>query len=67
MPRAADIVGQPWLAVSQAGRAVAWIHQPIILAGLAAAVVVALVIARPPSRPKTGTEPALEPSLDFTV
>lgn len=61
-PRDGDIVGRPWLAVPQAGRAVAWLHQPVILAGLAASIVVALVISRPA---KASTTPRrLQPSLD---
>jgi signal peptidase I len=62
-PRDADIVGTPWVALPQAGRFVSWLHQPIILAGLAAAVVVALVISRPPSRSRL---PVLGPNPEPT-
>ena len=50
-PRDGDIVGRPWVALPQAGRIVAWLHQPVILAGLAASLIVALVVSRPADRP----------------
>lgn len=49
-PRAADIVGTTWLRAPGLGRIVAFLHQPVLLAGLAAALVVAFVIARTPGR-----------------
>ena len=57
MPRDGDIVGRPWVALPQAGRVLAWLHQPVMLGGLAAALVVALIIAHPgpwrvPFRPR---------------
>src|SRR5262245_6994134 len=63
MPRDAEVVGTPWLAISGVGRVVAWLHQPVILAGLAASLVVALVVSRPSSRqprPAGGVSPSPE-------
>ena len=42
-----DIVGASWLVIPGAGQAIAWIHQPVILASLAAAFVVAFIVWRP--------------------
>lgn len=54
MPRDHDVVGRPWLVLPQVGRIVGWLYQPVILAGLAAAIVVGFVIAHPglPNTPK---------------
>ncbi len=52
-PRAADIVGRAWFAVPAAGRVIAWVHQPIVMAGLVAAFVVAFIVAKP-----TGPRPS---------
>jgi len=46
-PRLADIAGKAWLMVPGLGRLIAYVHQPIIAAGLAAAVMVSLMLARP--------------------
>jgi len=46
-PRDSDVVGRPWVALPGVGRAVAWLHQPIILAGLATALVVGAIVGRP--------------------
>ena len=47
-PRQGDMVGAAWLHFAGLGRTVVFLHQPVIMAGLAAAITVALVLA--PSR-----------------
>ncbi len=49
-PRSADVVGAAYLHLPLIGRVSAFIHQPNILGGLAAAAVVMWVVARPPRR-----------------
>ncbi|MDQ6793317.1 MAG: signal peptidase I [Chloroflexota bacterium] len=49
-PRAGEVAGRAWWVVPGLGRFVAFIHQPAIAAGLAAALMVTFVLARP-SRP----------------
>ncbi|PZR60739.1 MAG: signal peptidase I [Chloroflexi bacterium] len=51
-PRAADIVGKVWVGVPNLGRILAFLHQPVLLAALAAALVVTLLLARSPARAK---------------
>ena len=53
-PRQADMVGIPTFRMSNAGRLFVLVQQPVILAGLASAIVVTLFLARPPapSRPR---------------
>lgn len=53
-PRQADMVGIATFRVSNAGRLIALVQQPVILAGLASAIVVTVFLARPPgpSRPR---------------
>ena len=43
-PTNADILGTPWFTVPGAGRVVAWLHQPVVLAALASAIVVSLLV-----------------------
>ncbi len=38
-PKQADVAGAEWLALAGVGRWLAWLHQPFVLAGLAAALV----------------------------
>lgn len=52
MPRAADVAGKTWVVVPGVGRAIAFIHQPVIMGGLAAGVIVTLILAGQ-SRPRT--------------
>jgi signal peptidase I len=57
-PRESDVVGEAWMAVPGFGRVLAAIHQPVVLAALAASVVVAFIVAwkprpRPDDRPLT--------------
>ena len=59
-PRAGDIAGRAWIVVPGLGRFIAFIHQPVIAGGLAAALMVTFLLARP-SRP-TRPAPALSPS-----
>jgi signal peptidase I len=47
-PRQANMVGIAALRVSHAGRIIWLVQQPVILAGLASAIVVAVFLARPP-------------------
>lgn len=51
MPRATDVAGKTWLVVPGVGRLIAFIHQPIIMGGLAAGVMVSLILAGQ-SRPR---------------
>jgi len=46
-PRTADIAGKAGLVVPGLGRLIAYIHQPVIAGGLAAAIMVACIVARP--------------------
>ncbi len=58
-PRLADIVGKAVLTVPDAGRAIAFLHQPAMLGGMAAGVVVMWVFARQPkskAKPPTPAE-----------
>jgi signal peptidase I len=57
IPRQADMVGVATLRIPSAGRLIGLVQQPVILAGLAAAMVVTVIIARPP-RPRRGQRPA---------
>jgi signal peptidase I len=59
-PAAGDIAGRVWLALPGVGRAVAWLHQPITAAALAASIVVGLVLAGGARREPT-TAPAAGP------
>ena len=52
MPRATDIVGRAWLSVSALGRVIAYVHQPVIVAAIAAALIMTLILARQPARAK---------------
>jgi len=51
-PQAADVVGEAWISVPGVGRVLAAIHQPVMLAALAASVVVAFIVAWRP-RPRS--------------
>ena len=55
-PRVADVVGGAWISVPGVGRVLAAIHQPIVLAALAASVVVAFIVAWRP-RPRQDKRP----------
>ncbi|TMB52056.1 MAG: signal peptidase I [Chloroflexi bacterium] len=44
-PHASDIVGEAWVAAPGLGRILAALHQPLLLAAFAAAVMVAMVMA----------------------
>jgi signal peptidase len=49
-PRGSAIVGRAWIVVPGFGAVIAWIHQPIIAAGIASALMVAFIVARPPAK-----------------
>ena len=49
-PRQADVVGVATFRLANAGRLIALVRQPAILAGLAAALVVTVILIRPPGR-----------------
>lgn len=49
-PRAADIVGTTWMRAPGLGRFVVFLHQPVLLAGIASSLAVAFMIARTPRR-----------------
>jgi signal peptidase I len=49
-PRTGDVQGQAWISVPGVGRALAAIHQPIVLAALAASVAAAIVVTWRPRR-----------------
>ena len=55
-PRVADVVGAAWVSVPGVGRVLAAIHQPVVLAALAASVVVAMIVAWRP-RPRQDKRP----------
>jgi signal peptidase len=50
LPRQSDMVGAAWMHFAGLGRTVVFIHQPVIMAGLAAALTVALILGSPPRR-----------------
>jgi signal peptidase len=51
-PPEAAVIGEAWISVPGVGRVLGAIHQPIVLAALAASVVVAMIVAwRPRARP----------------
>lgn len=60
LPRDGDVVGEAWVAVPTLGRVLAFLHQPALLAALAAAVVVTLIVAGNPQR-----APAVATDEDF--
>lgn len=47
-PSVSDVVGEAWLTIPGAGRLLAALHQPVLLAALAAAIVVAMMLMRTP-------------------
>lgn len=49
-PKQADMVGVATFRLPNAGGLIALVWQPVILAGLAAALIVTVILARPPSR-----------------
>lgn len=57
LPKQSDMVGVATFRLPNAGRLVALVQEPVILAGLAAALVVTVVLLRPP-RPRRGQRPA---------
>lgn len=59
-PRPSDIAGRAWLVAPGLGRAVAFIHQPVVAGGLAAGLMVMVLLARPP-RPSPSAAPAARP------
>lgn len=58
-PKQGDMVGVATVRLPNAGRLIALVQQPVILAGLAAAIVVTVIIARPPG-PRRGRRKPLE-------
>jgi signal peptidase len=60
-PRLADAVGKAVLAVPDAGRVIAFLHQPVTLGGLAAGLVVMSVFARPAKSKPAPSEPGDQP------
>lgn len=58
-PRQADMVGVATWRLPNAGRLIALVQQPVILAGLASAIVVTVFLARPP-RPRGGNHRVTE-------
>ncbi len=56
-PQPSDIAGRAWLVAPGLGRAVAFIHQPVVAGGLASGLVVMVLLAR---RPRRGREPRAE-------
>jgi signal peptidase I len=59
-PRQADMVGIATFRLSGAGRLIALVQEPVILAGLASAIVVTVFLARP-ARPASRTRRARRP------
>jgi signal peptidase I len=57
-PRASDIAGRAWLVAPGLGRAVAFIHQPVVAGGLAAGLVVMVLLARGPRPSPIAARPA---------
>jgi|RhiMethySRZTD1v2_1073278.scaffolds.fasta_scaffold81701_6 signal peptidase len=57
LPKSGDVVGRPWVAIPRVGALIAWARQPVVLGGLAAAMVVALVVSRPVRRPVASPYP----------
>jgi len=49
-PRQADVVGSAWVVIPGVGQAIVAIRSPLMMAGLAAAIVVAVVLFRMPAR-----------------
>ena len=66
LPSTADVVGRAWIAVPNLGRVLAYLHQPAVLAALAAAGVVMLLIARAPrvATEVSGAASRLGPATD---
>ena len=62
-PLRGDVIGRAWLAVPGFGRLLAAIHQPIVLAALAASVVVAFIVAWRP-RPRRHDRPLPSKGLE---
>jgi signal peptidase I, archaeal type len=56
-PKQRNMVGVATFRLPNAGRLIALVRQPVILAGLAAALVVTVIVARPPGRGR-GKRPA---------
>jgi signal peptidase len=48
MPKQADMVGIASFRVANAGRLITLVQQPVIVGGLASAIVVTVLLARPP-------------------
>jgi len=55
-PRDADIVGRSWLVFPRAGTLLAFLHDPLPLASLAAGVAVALIVV-PGKKRREGSHP----------
>ena len=75
-PQSSDIAGKAWWVVPGLGRVIAFIHQPIIAAALAAALMVTFMMARRPistdqrrvsSVADQGREPRAEPRAGRAV
>jgi signal peptidase len=60
-PRQRDMVGLATLRLPNAGGVISLVRQPVILAGLAAALMVTFVLARPTPPRRPGKGPALQP------
>lgn len=59
-PQPSDIAGRAWLVAPGLGRAIAFIHQPVVAGSLASGLVVMVLLARrPPS--SSGAAPAARP------
>jgi signal peptidase len=52
LPRQADMVGIASFRLSNAGRLISFVQQPVMLGGLASAIVVTVLLARPPRPPR---------------
>ncbi len=59
-PQPSDIAGRAWLVAPGLGRAIAFVHQPVVAGGLAAGLVVMVLLARRP-RPSSSAAPAARP------
>ncbi len=47
LPRQDDMVGTAWVAMPGLGRVIAWLHDPIVLAGIMTAIVISYIVGRP--------------------
>ena len=61
-PRQADMVGREWAFLPGLGKVVVFIHQPLVIAALAAALAVSLILARPRKRTRARWGPTRQPT-----